>query len=102
MDLFKTSASRVCLGTLNIIMHVDDMLAVRPCEITMNLWQELSQDVTMRWDMVTHKSQEFLGCSLCRTQESPTLKESNTLSFEKNLTTMTLSCRNRDNDVTDS
>ena len=58
--------------------------------------------MTMRWGMVTDKLQEFLGCSLCRTQQGYTfgvsgdhvtklckdfgfgeLKGSNTLSFEK-------------------
>ena len=64
--------------------------------------QELSQDMTMRWSMVTDKPQEFLGRSLCRTPRGYTfgvssdcvtklckdfgfdeLKGSNTLSFEK-------------------
>ena len=83
-------------------MHVDDMLAVVPSELTKNLLQELSKDMTMRWCMVTDKPQEFLGRSLCRTPQGDTfgvtsdyvtklckdfgfgeLKGSNTLSFEK-------------------
>ena len=78
------------------------MLAVGPSELTKNLLQKLSKDMTMRWCMVTDKPQEFLGRSLCRTPQSYTfgvssdyvtklctdfsfgeLKGSNTLSFEK-------------------
>ena len=73
-----------------------------PSELTKNLLQELSKDMTMRWGMVTDKPQEFLGRSLCRTPQGYTfgvscdyvtklckdfgfgeLKGSNTLSFEK-------------------
>ena len=49
---------------IRIGVHVDDMLAVGPSELTKNLLQELSKDMTMRWDMVTDKPQEFLGRSL--------------------------------------
>ena len=35
-------------------------LAVGPSELTKNLLQELSKDMTMRWGMVTDKAQEFL------------------------------------------
>ena len=78
------------------------MLLVGPSELTKNLLQELSKDMTMRWCMVTDKPQEFLGRSLCRTPQGYTfgvscdyvtklckdfgfgeLKGSNTLSFEK-------------------
>ena len=83
-------------------MHVDDLLAVGPSELTTNLLQKLSKDMTMRWRMVADKRQEFLGRSLCRTPQGYTfgvssdyvtklckvfgfgeLKGSNTLSFEK-------------------
>ena len=83
-------------------VHVDDVLAVGPSELTKNLLQKLSKDITMRWGMVTDKPQEFLGRSLCRTPQSYTfglscdyvtklrkdfgfgeLKGTNTLSFEK-------------------
>ena len=78
------------------------MLAVGPIELTKNLLQELSKDMTMRWGMVTDKLQEFLGRSLCRTPQGYTfgvssdyvtklckdfgfgeVKGSNTLNFEK-------------------
>ena len=71
-------------------------------ELTKNLLQELSKDMTMRWGMVTDKPQEFLGRSLGRTPQGYTfgvscdyvtklckdsgfgeLKRSNALSFEK-------------------
>ena len=83
-------------------VHVDDMLAVGPSELTKNLSQELAKDMAMRWCMVTDKPQEFLGRSLCRTPQVYTfgvscdyvtklckdfgvgeLKGSCTLSFEK-------------------
>ena len=78
------------------------MLAVGPSELTKDLLQELSKDMTMGWNMVTDKPQEFLGRSLCRTSQGHTfgvssdyvtklckdsgfgeLKGSNTLYFEK-------------------
>ena len=84
-----------------IEVHVDDMLAVGPSELTKNLLQELSKDMTMRWCMVIDKPQEFLRRSLCGTPQGYTfgvssdyvtklckdfgfgeLKGSNTLSFE--------------------
>ena len=85
-----------------MFVHVDDMLAVGPSELTKNLLQELSKDMTRRWRMVTDKPQEFLSRSLCRTPQGYTfgvssdyvtklckdfgfgeLKGSSTLSFEK-------------------
>ena len=57
----------ICIG-----VHVQDMLAVGPSELTKNLLQELSRDMTMRWGMVTDKPQEFLGRSLCRTPQGYT------------------------------
>ena len=44
---------------IRIGVHVGDMLAVGPSELTKNLLQELSKDMTMRWGMVTDKPQEF-------------------------------------------
>ena len=83
--LFANTELDICIG-----VHVDDMLAVGPSELTKNSPQELSKEMTMRWDMVTDKPQEFLGRSLCRTPQSCTfrvscdeLKRSITLSFEK-------------------
>ena len=95
--LFVNAELDICIG-----VHVDDMLAVGPSELTKNLLQELSKDMTMRWGMVTNKPQEFLGRSLCRTPQGYTfgvssdyvtklckvfgfgeLKGSNTLNFEK-------------------
>ena len=95
--LFANTELDICIG-----VHVDDMLAVGPSELTKHLLQELSKDMTMRWCMVTDKIQEFLGRSLCRTPQGYTfgvssdyvtklckdfgfgqLKGSNTLSFEK-------------------
>ena len=49
----------ICIG-----VHVDDMLAVGPSELTKNLLQELSKNMTMRWVMVIDKPQEFFGRSL--------------------------------------
>ena len=58
MVSFKMSAIRVfffanteldiCIG-----VHVYVMLAVGPSELTKNLLQELSKDMTMRWDLLT-------------------------------------------------
>ena len=56
--LFVNTELDICIG-----VHVDDMLAVGPSEMTKNLWQELAQDMAMRWNMVTDKPQEFLGRS---------------------------------------
>ena len=102
----------ICIG-----VHVDDMLAVGPSELTKNLLQEVSKDMTMRWCTVTDKPQEFLGRSLCWTPQGYTfevssdyvtklckdfgfgeLKGSNTLNFEKPDDNDTV----LDNDVTDS
>ena len=111
---FVNTELDICIG-----VHVDDMLAVGPSELTKNLLQELSKDMTMRWGMVTDKSQEFLGRSLCWTPQGYTFGVScdnltklcedfgvgelnPTHSVSRNLTTMTLSWTNLDNDVTDS
>ena len=69
MVLFKMSAIRVCSRTrteldICIGVHVDDMLAVGPSELTKNLLQELAKDMAMRWCVATDKPQEFLGRSL--------------------------------------
>ena len=67
----------------------------------------------MRWGMVTDTPQEFLGRSLCRTSQGYTFGVSSgyvakansgdpTHLISRNLTTMTLSWTNLDNDVTDS
>ena len=71
MDLFEYERDP-CLfvnAELDICMraHVDDMLALGPGELTTNLLQELSKDMTMRWGVVTDKPQEFPGGFLCRT-----------------------------------
>ena len=95
--LFVNTELDICIG-----VHVDDMLAVGPSELTKNLLQELAKDMAMRWGMVTDKPQEFLGRSLCRTPQGYTFGVScdyetklcqdfgsgepigsNTLSFEK-------------------
>ena len=65
--LFVNAELDICIG-----VHVDDMLAVGPSELTKNLLQELSKDMTMRWGMVTDKPQEFLGRSLCLTSQGCT------------------------------
>ena len=62
--LFVSTELDNCIG-----VHVDDMLAVVPGQLTKNLLQELSKDMTMRWCTVTDKPQEFLGRSLCRTPQ---------------------------------
>ena len=59
--LFASTELDICIG-----VHVDDMLAVGPSEVTENLLQELAKDVVMCWSMVIDKPQEFLGRSLCR------------------------------------
>ena len=41
--LFVTTELDTCIG-----VHVDDMLAAGPSELTKNLLQELSKDVTVR------------------------------------------------------
>ena len=95
--LFVNTELDICIG-----VHVDDMLAVGASELTKNLLQELSKDMTMRWGMVSDTPQEFFGRSLCGTPQGYTfgvscdyvtklckdfgfgeLKGSNTLSFEK-------------------
>ena len=57
---------------IRIGVHVDDMLAVGPSELTKNLLHELAKDMAMRWGMVTDKPQEFFGRSLCRTLQGYT------------------------------
>ena len=94
--LFANTELDICIG-----VHVDDMLAVGPSELTKKLLQELAKDMAMRWGTVTDKPQEFFGRSLCPTPQGYTfgvscdyatkwckdfgfgeLKGSNTLSFE--------------------
>ena len=62
--LFKTSAIRVLFVNIELVIcisvHVDDMLAVGPSELAKNLLQEFSDNMTLRWSMVTDKPQEFL------------------------------------------
>ena len=65
--LFVNTELDICIG-----VHVDDMLAFDLSELTKNLLQELSKDMTMRWCMVTDKSQELLGRSLCWTPQGYT------------------------------
>ena len=48
--LFVNTELDICIG-----VHVDDMLAVGPSELTKNLLRELSKDMTMRWGMVIDK-----------------------------------------------
>ena len=43
--LFVITDLDICIG-----VHVDDMLAVSPSELTKNLLQELSKDMTMCWE----------------------------------------------------
>ena len=62
--LYVNTELDICVG-----VHVDDMLAVGPSELTKNLLQELAKDMAKRWGMVTDKPQEFLGRSLCRTPQ---------------------------------
>ena len=57
--LFVNTELDMCIG-----VHADDMLAVGPSELTKNLLQELSKDMTVLWCMVTDKHQEFFGRSL--------------------------------------
>ena len=42
--LFVIAELDICVG-----VHVDDMLAVGPSDLTKNVLQELSKDMTMRW-----------------------------------------------------
>ena len=113
--LFANTELDICIG-----VHVDDMLAVGPSELTKNLFQELAKDKAMRWSMVTDKPQEFLGRSLCRTPQGYTFVVScdyvtklcktfvlansrgPTHSVSRDLMPMTLSWTNLDNAVTDS
>ena len=46
----------ICIG-----VHVDDMFAVGPWEVTKNLLEALAKDMTIRCGMVTDKPHEFLG-----------------------------------------
>ena len=49
--LFVNADLDICMG-----VHVDDMLAVGPSELTKNLLQELSNDMTVCWGIVTEKT----------------------------------------------
>ena len=68
MALFKMSAIRLFVYTeLDICVHVDDMLAVGPSELTKNLFAgALERHENALGYGVTDKPQEFLGRSLCR------------------------------------
>ena len=59
--LFMNTELDICIG-----VHVDDMQAVGPSQLTTNLLQDLSKDMAMRWSMVTDKPREFLGRSSYR------------------------------------
>ena len=50
--LFAKKELDTCIG-----VHVDDMLAVGPSEVTKNWLQELAKDMAMRWGMMTDKPQ---------------------------------------------
>ena len=65
--LFANTELNNCIG-----VHVDDMLAVGPSELTNNLLQELAKNMATRWCMATDKPREFLGRSLCRTPQGYT------------------------------
>ena len=58
----------ICIG-----VHVDDMLAVGPNELTKSLLQKLAKDMSMRWCMVNDTPQEFLGRSVCQTPQGNTV-----------------------------
>ena len=48
--LFANTELDICIG-----VHVDDMLAVGPGELTKNLLQKLAKDMEIRWGMATGK-----------------------------------------------
>ena len=50
--LFANTELDTCIG-----VHVDDMLAVGPREVTKNWLQELAKDMAMRWGMMTDQPQ---------------------------------------------
>ena len=58
--LFVNAELDICIG-----VHVDDMLAVGPSELTKNLLQELSKEMTMRWCMKTQKNLRSSLVVLC-------------------------------------
>ena len=59
--LMNADLENCCFG-----VHVDDVLAVGPCEVTKKLLEALAKDVTMRWCIVSDKPQDVLVRSLCR------------------------------------
>ena len=65
--LFANTELDICIR-----VHVDDMLAVGPGDLTKNVLQERSKDMTMRWGMATDKPQELLCRSSCRTPQGYT------------------------------
>ena len=105
--LFANTELDICIG-----VHVDDMLAVGPNEMTKNLLQELAKDMAMRWGLVTdklarHRKATRLEFRVTTRQScAKTLAVVNfrdpTHSVSTNLMTMTLSWTNLDNDVLDS
>ena len=65
--LFVNTELDICIG-----VNVDDMMLIGLCELTENFLQKLSKGMTMRWGMVTHRLQEFLGRFVCQTPQGCT------------------------------
>ena len=63
-SLFMNEKLDVCVG-----VHVDDMQAVGPSELTKTLSQKLAKNMAMRWCMVTETPQELLGRCLSKTTQ---------------------------------
>ena len=67
---FANTELDICIG-----VHVDDMLAVGPSELTKNLLQGLAKDRAMRWHMVTGQASRVLVV-LCAGHRKATRLES--------------------------